>query len=480
MSGAVTSEKLGEALLAVVTQGVPLARALVGLGALDEARLEEELARSQPNVLLAVAPIPELMGRLPSGLCHRLSAAPVRVDERTGAVDVAVIDPRDSHPAAEIGHHLQMPTRSVRASYGALREALEGYPLAARALAAPMGNAGAGRPPSLTPIWGTPSQGGDASPVSPQRSPLPESERPFLAAKLASEKPSGAASVPGSKLPPSLPNPAIPLMRRSSPKLPAQVRSAMSPISRGPLVESIQELDPDDVKFATRAWEDIPTSEPGWAEELSWEVEPVFELRRLGPPPTVPEIEPPTIRLTASEEAAYSFKLPPPARLPVAANAPAPPYPDVGTTLAGIRAAADRDAVLTLVQAGVRTVARRVGLLVVKKEGMAGWSCTPEFGDEAALKQLKIPIRAPNLLTAVLSGSVHLGPLMGTFAAPLLRVMAKPSRDVAMAAVRVGDRPAVLIVADELGDTMLATKRIDELARAAGDALLRILRAKRE
>jgi hypothetical protein len=69
---------------------------------------------------------------------------------------------------------------------------------------------------------------------------------------------------------------------------------------------------------------------------------------------------------------------------------------------------------------------------------------------------------------------------MGTFAAPLLRVMSKPSRDVAMAAVRVGDRPAVLIVADELGDTMLATKRIDELGRAAGDALLRILRAKRE
>jgi hypothetical protein len=274
----------------------------------------------------------------------------------------------------------------------------------------------------------------------------------------------------------------------------------MSPISRGPATvgsgavadaervpakvapkfESIHELDPEDVKFSTRVWDDMPTSEPGWAEEQSWEVEPVFELRRLGPPPTVPEVEPPTVRMIASEDSPESFKLPPPARVPFAVNAPAPPYPDVGTTLAGIRAAVDRDAVLALVQAGVRTVARRVALLVVKKEGMAGWSCTPEFGDETALKQLKIPIRAPNLLTAVISGSVHLGPLMGTFAAPLLRVMSKPSRDVAMAAVRVGDRPALLIVADELGDTMLATKRIDELARAAGEALLRVLRTKKE
>ena len=42
------------------------------------------------------------------------------------------------------------------------------------------------------------------------------------------------------------------------------------------------------------------------------------------------------------------------------------------------------------------------------------------------------------------------------------------------------ERPAVLVVADELGDTMLATKRIEEIARAAGDALLRILRSRRE
>jgi hypothetical protein len=454
MSGAVSSEKLGEALHAVVTQGIPLARALVGLGLIDEARLEEELARSQPHVVKKVVPVPELMELLPPGLCHRLAAAPVRLDERSGAVEVAVLDPRDAHPAAEIGYHLQKPTRAVRASYSALREALEGYPLAARSLAAPMGSPSRGGRAPQTPLWGTP------------------------VVVLDGEKPPDA--MPPSSLPPPLPNSAIPLMRKVSAKPPAQVTSAMSPISRTSVVESIHKLDDDDVRFSTRTWENAPTSEPGWAEEVYWDIEPVFELRRLGPPPTVPDPEPVTMRLAPGEEPPFSFKFPAPPRVPVAANAPTLPYPDVGTTLSGIRAAESRDSVLALVQVGVRVVARRVALLVVKKEGMAGWSCTPEFGDEGLLKQLRIPIRAPNLLTAVLSGSVHLGPLMGTFAAPLLRVMRTSSRDVAMSAVRVGDRPAVLIVADELGDTALATKRIDELSRAAGDALLRVLRAKRE
>jgi hypothetical protein len=458
MSGAVSSEKLGEALHAVVTQGIPLARALVGLGAIDETRLEEELARSQPQVLRKVVPISELMDLLPPGLCHRLAAAPVRLDERSGAVEVAVLDARDTHPAIEIAYHLHKPTRAVRASYSALREALEGYPIAARALAAPMGNPSRGPRPH-TPLWGTP-------------------------VVVLDEGKTASDAMPPSSLPPPLPNSAIPLMRRVSGKPPAQVTSevtsAMSPVSQRS-VESIQKLDDDDVRFATRAWENTPTSEPGWAEEVYWDIEPVFPLTRLGPPPTVPEPEPPTIRMSPTEELPpFSFKAPAPARVPIAVNAPAPPYPDVGTTLSSIRVAETRDAVLALVQGGVRAVARRVALLVVKKEGMAGWSCTPEFGDESALKQLRIPIRAPNLLTAVLSGSVHLGPLMGTFAAPLLRVMPKPTHDVAMAAVRVGDRPAVLIVADELGDTLLATKRIDELARAAGDALLRILRSKKE
>ena len=42
-----------------------------------------------------------------------------------------------------------------------------------------------------------------------------------------------------------------------------------------------------------------------------------------------------------------------------------------------------------------------------------------------------------------------------------------------------GGKTAVIVMADELGDTMLATRRLEELARAAGDAFARIVRMRR-
>jgi hypothetical protein len=37
-----------------------------------------------------------------------------------------------------------------------------------------------------------------------------------------------------------------------------------------------------------------------------------------------------------------------------------------------------------------------------------------------------------------------------------------------------------MIMADDLGETMIATRRIDELARIGGDALARIVRERAE
>jgi Type II secretion system (T2SS), protein E, N-terminal domain len=448
LSGKVSPERLSEALYVVVTQGIPLARALVGLGAIDEAELEHELAKEFPDPITRVVPSSDVMERIPPGLCHRLGIAPLSLDKDTGTVEAAVLDPRDSHAADELGFHLQCSVKARRASYAALREALEAYPAGLRALAPPMGGppgqstTRADRSHGHTPVWGTP----------------------------ASRVVAPAAPASGSTY---------------------------------AMAGGVEAARPDpfgEERFITRTWDSPDLSEPASIEEASWDAEPVFELRRLGPPPTVPDPEPVTIRLTTEEATSLARKRPssppklprtpspspvlsPPVtspRVPTAPNAPSLPYADLGSTLASIRVATDRDSVLGLVLLGVRSVGRRVATLVVRKDCLAGWSCTPEFGDEGALKELKIPLRAPNLLTAVLSGGVHLGPLMGTVAAPLLRVMRSATQDVAIAAIRVGDRAAVLIVADELGDTLLATKRIDEIARVAGDALLRILRTKRE
>jgi hypothetical protein len=416
LSGAVSSEKLAEALYAVATQGIPLARALVGLGAIDETRLEAELARADPIALTHIDPLPKLMDRLPPGLCHRLAALPIAVDGATGTVELAVLDPRDAHAANEVGYHLQTSVRARRASYAALREAFERYPGGLRALAAPLGSA------------------------------------------LDSPE-----ALENKELVPRPPDGAFLLRRKSMGRHVRGDAAAWSTLGSG-------SPGSDEAGVKTRIYGSTLAVDEG-----TWDPEPVFELRRLGPPPTVSDPEPVTTRLAGED---VSIRLAP-SRAPIAPEAPPLPYPELGSTLAGIRAGSDRDGVLGLVQLGARSVARRVALFVVRKEGLAGWSCTPEFGEEAALKALKVPLVPPHPLTPLLSGSVYLGPLPEPLAAPLLGVMRTVSQEVATVALRVADRPAMLLVADELGDTLLATKRLEELARAAGDALLRIVRTAR-
>ena len=403
LSGAVSVDSLAQALFAVATQGTPLPRALLEVGAIGERRLAEELARVQVPVLQHVRPVPELMQKLPPGMCLRLAAVPVRLDPMTGKVDVAVLDARDPHPAHEIGYHLHAPVRIVRASVEALREALELHPGGVRSLAPPMG-----APPERqadTLIWGSP------------------------AASLDGREPNNDATNANSP---------IPLSRRADP-----VR-------------------------ITGAWDDAADARRDAAE-------PVFELRR--PPPSSgrarfkPSSGPPP--------PAFPLRAPLGTRVPTAPNAPIPPFADPATFLAGLKVATDRDAVVGQVILGARAVARKVGIFVVRKDSLAGWACTPEFGDEARLKALSISLNTPSLLTSVLAGEAYLGPLLGAIAQPLLRIMQSATEDVTLAAVRVSGRAALVIVADELGDTLLATQRIEELARAAGAALERIVMEKR-
>lgn len=171
---------------------------------------------------------------------------------------------------------------------------------------------------------------------------------------------------------------------------------------------------------------------------------------------------------------------PMPSAGPFAAFAPQLPFADVGGVVSALRVAGSRDEVLELMLTGARMVAFKVALFVVKRGGYLGWACTPEFGDRAALQSVLVPIDAPTLFDEAVRDGLYLGPIRHDEAhAALLRVMRAPSRDVAAVPVRVSGRAAVVIVGDELGDTMLGTRRLEEIARAAGEAFARIVRTRR-
>jgi hypothetical protein len=158
-----------------------------------------------------------------------------------------------------------------------------------------------------------------------------------------------------------------------------------------------------------------------------------------------------------------------------------PPYgsPDSdegGRILRAVRDAPNRDELVRLALRGERRVARRVAVFAVRKDGYQGWACNVEFGDQDALKQIHIPGDVPSVLATASATSFYLGPIPSTPGhAALLRLMDTASNDVAAVAVRVSGRAAMVLLADELDDTMLGTRFLDELARAASDTLSRFL-----
>ena len=123
----VTSEDaIAEALLASVTGGRPFVQALSESRAINARAPRRATSRAPRRLILRhVVPLPELVDRLPPGLCARLLALPVRRDAITGTVDVVVADAGDLHPAKEIAFHLGAPVRLVR---GAARSHRGGAP----------------------------------------------------------------------------------------------------------------------------------------------------------------------------------------------------------------------------------------------------------------------------------------------------------------------------------------------------------------
>jgi hypothetical protein len=190
----------------------------------------------------------------------------------------------------------------------------------------------------------------------------------------------------------------------------------------------------------------------------------------------------PTEAPPAAESAPAAPPAPPEVPEPPAPTPPppdsAPPLPlaDIAPLLAALREAKSRDDVVTLALRALSTVARRAAVFAVRKDSYRGWACTESFGSEAAFREVIIPHDQPSILAASTSLAVYLGPITDTPAhKPLTAVMGRASADVAVVAARVSARPAMILVADELSDTLVATRRMEELARAVGEALARLI-----
>ena len=502
---------IAEALFASVTGGVPLVQSLVEARAVTPEVLARYLARTEAPYLRHVVPLVELVDRLPPGLCARLLVVPVRRDAITGTIDVVVADTGDPHPAKEIAFHLGAPVRVVRATAAVIEETLRR--LRSRSL-----------PPSV-----------HLEARDREARDLRDDERMY------DSRPRAAPSVSpfkGGTLPP--PAPSLKLGYSGHAALDAMTSEALRP-SRVPVSERQAHVVPSNPNAraapsaqrrsqVTPPWgtpvhnarsSDSPSDHP--ASGLGSEI-PIPLTRRTfsavsggtqRPPPLVDPadsalgegyaVDPGHFRQivevnermrssdpgTAAAVAAQALRhMPVPSFIPgpppmpgggtFGAYAPQVSVADIGGILAALRAAGSRDEVLELVLTGARIVALRVALFVVKRGGYLGWACTPEFADRASLQSVLIPLESASVFDEAVRDGLYLGPIRhDDVHASLLYVMRGASRDVAVVPIRVSGKTAVVLIADELGDTMLATRRLEELSRAAGDAFGRIVRMRR-
>ncbi len=526
---------VAEALFASISGNVPLVVALTETGAVSHETLARYFARSDAPFLRQVVPLMEVCEKLPPGLCARLFAVPVRRDAITGTVDVVVADPTDLHPGREIAFHLQVPVRLVRGPTYAIDEALRRMRMRASKVPPPS------RPPGSRPPTSSRMRP-PAPPIPPFAPPTPsrherDDEHIYDSRPRAIEH----ERLPHDTVPPapgSVTNPSVVF----PPIAPCEREDGALRPSRVPDVGRVVHVAPSPVPAPTDpplaplhahgARRGRPT--PPWGtpvhnagppstgsdppkSNLGSEI-PIPLTRRTftavaggtqRPPPMLNPADSPLGEGIPVDAAALRPALevrrddgmphiPEPARVPMqmqsfipgpppvpgggpfAAFAPQTPFADIGGIMSALRAAGSRDEVLELVLTAARMVAFKVALFVVKRGGYLGWACTPEFGDRSALQHVLVPLEQPSVFDQAVREGLYLGPIRNDDVhTMLLHVMRSATRDVAVVPIRVSGKTAVIIVADELGDTMLATRRLEELARAAGDAFARIVRMRR-
>jgi hypothetical protein len=487
----VSPSAVADALFASVTGGVPLVQAFIDAGAATPDVVHRYLSRAEVPYIRQVSPVQELVERLPPGLCARLFAVPIRRDAITGTVDIAVADARDGHAAAELSFHLRAPVRVVRAPVAAIDEAVRRIRM--RSLPPPASRTD----PSYAPP--APQSRTDPSyPAPPQLAPPSENEPLYDSRPRAQSAPRRMNTLPPpvfEHAPISVP-PASPAvtgavrMRRDTPtwgtpvhaSTPAKQESEIPKSGLGseipiPLTRKTfiverggTQRPPPIVQARNALGEGIPVDPASYRT--------IVEVRA---PDYSPESRP-----TPGHPGDASFiPAPPPVPMGATFAAYAPnvqqvQYADVGGVLASLRIAQTRDDILELVLTGARMLAFKVALFVVKRGGYLGWSCTPELGDRVAVQNLLIPLESGSIFDLAVQEGLYLGPIRhDDIHANLLHVMRGATRDVAAVPIRVVGKTAVIILADELGDTMIGTRRLEEIARSAGDAFARIVKTRR-
>ncbi len=194
----------------------------------------------------------------------------------------------------------------------------------------------------------------------------------------------------------------------------------------------------------------------------------------------------PMISLTSTRPLGTPTAAPRAALPPTVAAVPpdvAPPaalVESAASALEDLAQATTAEEVVSALIAGLATVASTVVVLTARGKSFEGRD-TNDARLRDRVRGLLIPVDGPSIVQMAVQSLGYVGPVPTTpVHAALADVLGNPQGEVAVGAVMVSGRAALVYVAAGLVTTYLATRRGDQLAENAGKALARILRERKK
>lgn len=150
---------------------------------------------------------------------------------------------------------------------------------------------------------------------------------------------------------------------------------------------------------------------------------------------------------------------------------------DLGSLLAVMRTARDRDSVVAAALEALMTTARRAIFLVVKRDVLQGWDGRGPLISTDALRNLWIPVSSPSVFRDIVeAGAVYRGPAGTTTAdAIFLTAVAGRPEEVILQPVVVRGRVVGVLYCEDPAYGRAASERAEVIARACCDAFERII-----
>lgn len=163
------------------------------------------------------------------------------------------------------------------------------------------------------------------------------------------------------------------------------------------------------------------------------------------------------------------------AELPTLKAAPG----EIGSVLAAIRGAEDRDLVVKLACEGSTSVARTAVFFALRKGVLKGWDGAGPGIRRDSVRNLWIPTSSPSTFKKVLdTRQGHVGPYGTSIADGLFRAaVGSRGGDLMIQPVLVGGKPVGFLCADDLRPGPIGAHRVEVLAQAVADAFVRIISA---